>query len=118
MGTFSPAGATNEAQRLQGLTAHAVDQVYELLTLATGTLDAQITVTARAHDAQSYRLARTRWRGVYRLDGLYVVPYHDDLGIERQPEFTSRGEAHRFREYVKLVRQARDRTQDNLLTRL
>jgi hypothetical protein len=46
---------------------------------------------------------------VYRLDALYVVPYHDELGIERQPEFTDAGEARRFREGVKLARQARNR---------
>jgi hypothetical protein len=83
--------------------------VRERLTLATGTLDGQITVTARAHDALSYRLARTRWRGVYRLDGLYVVPYHDDLGIDRQPEFADASEARRFRDGVKIARQAKTR---------
>jgi class 3 adenylate cyclase len=93
----------------RSFTAHAVEQICERLKLATGTLDGQITVTARAHDALSYRLARTRWRGVYRLDGLYVVPYHDGLGIERQPEFTDAGEARRFRDGVKLALQAKHR---------
>ena len=93
----------------RSFTAHAVEQMCERLNLAIGTLDGQITVTARAHDALSYRLARTRWRGVYRLDGLYVVPYHDELGIERQPEFTDAGEARRFRHGVNLVHQAKNR---------
>ena len=57
----------------------------------------------------SPRLARTRWRGVYRLDGLYVVPYHDELGIERQSEFADPADARRFRNGVKLAREARDR---------
>ena len=87
----SDLGAEAAALLDRSFSAHAVEQVRERLKLATGTLDGQITVTARAHDALSYRLARTRWRGVYRLDGLYVVPYHDDLGIERQPEFTDAG---------------------------
>lgn len=105
----SDLGAEAAALLDRSFTAHAIDQIRERLNLATGTLDGQITVTARAHDALSYRLARTRWRGVYRLDGLYVVPYHDGLGIERQPEFTDAGEARRFRDGVKLARQAKDR---------
>ena len=105
----SDLGAEAAALLDRSFTAHAVEQVRERLKLATGTLDGQITVTARAHDALSYRLARTRWRGVYRLDGLYVVPYHDDLGIERQPEFTDASEARRFRHGVKLAHQAKNR---------
>ena len=46
---------------------------------------------------------------MYRLDGLYVVPYHDGLGIERQPEFTTADEARRFRDGVKIARQAKTR---------
>jgi hypothetical protein len=105
----SDLGAEAAALLDRSFSAHAVEQICERLKLATGTLDGQITVTARAHDALSYRLARTRWRGVYRLDALYVVPYHDELGIERQREFRDAGEARRFREGVKLARQARNR---------
>src|SRR3954470_10556438 len=105
----SDLGAEAAALLDRSFTAHAVDQIGERLNLATGTLDGQITVTARAHGALSYRLARTRLRGVYRLDGLYVVPYHDGLGIERQPEFTDAGEARRFRDGVKLAHQAKNR---------
>ena len=105
----SDLGAEAAALLDRSFTAHAVEQICERLNLATTTLDGQITVTALAHDALSYRLARTRWRGVYRLDGLYVVPYHDDLGIERQPEFTDAGEARRFRDGVKLAHQAKNR---------
>jgi class 3 adenylate cyclase len=103
----SDLGAEAAALLDRSFTAHAVEQVRERLKLAIGTLDGQITVTARAQDALSYRLARTRWRGVYRLDGLYVVPYHDQLGIERQPEFTEAGEARRFRDGVKLAHLAK-----------
>jgi class 3 adenylate cyclase len=105
----SDLGAESAALLDRSFTAHAVEQMCERLRLATDTLDGQITVTARAHDALSYRLERTRWRGVYRLDGLYVVPYHDGLGIERQSEFMDAGEARRFRDGVKLARQAKDR---------
>ncbi|HSS55439.1 MAG TPA: adenylate/guanylate cyclase domain-containing protein [Gaiellales bacterium] len=105
----SDLGAEAAALLDRSFTAHAVEQICERLNLATDTLDGQITVTARAHDALSYRLARTRWRGVYRLDGLYVVPYHDELGIERQPEFTDAGEARRFRHGVNLAHQAKNR---------
>ena len=103
-----------EAAALLGrsFTAHAVEQMGERLRLATSTLEGQIDVTAQAHDALSYRLARTRWRGVYRLDGRYVVPYHDTLGIERQPEFTDAGEARRFRDTLKLAREAKGREMD------
>jgi class 3 adenylate cyclase len=105
----SDLGAEAAALLGRSFTAHAVEQVRDRLKLATGTLDGQIRVTFRAHDALSYRLARTRWRGVYRLDGLYVVPYHDDLGIDRQPEFTDASEARRFRDGVKIARQAKTR---------
>ena len=108
----SDLGAEAAALLNRSFTAHAVEQICERLNLATGTLDGQMTVTAMAHDALSYRLARTRWRGVYRLDGLYVVPYHDDLGIERQSEFADSAEARRFRNGVKLAREARDRSPD------
>ena len=78
-------GAEAAALLGRSFTAHAVEQVRERLNLATGTLDGQITVTSHAHDALSYRLTRTRWRGIYRLDGLYVVPHHDRLGISASP---------------------------------
>ena len=102
-------GAEAAALLGRSFTAHAVEQVRERLQFATDTLDGQITVNTQAHDALSYRLARTRWRGIYRLDALYVVPYHDELGIERQPDFTDAGEARRFRDGVKIARQAKNR---------
>ena len=105
----SDLGAEAAALLGRSFTAHAVEQVRERLNLAIGTLDEQITVTAHAHDALSYRLTRTRWRGVYRLDGLYVVPFHDELGMERQREFTDAGDARRFRHSVKLAQQAKTR---------
>jgi class 3 adenylate cyclase len=94
----------------RSFSAHAVEQMSERLNLAIGTLDGQITVTAHAHDALSYRLTRTRWRGIYRLDGLYVVPFHDELGMERQSEFIDASEARRFRDGVKLAHQAKNRS--------
>ena len=48
-------------------TSQRVAQAAERLRLAVSTLDAQLEITGRAHDASSYRLRRTRWRGVYRL---------------------------------------------------
>jgi class 3 adenylate cyclase len=103
----SDLGAEAAALLGRSFTAHAVDQIRERMKVATGTLEGQIEVTSEAHDALSYRLARTRWRGVYRLDALYVVPYHDGLGIERQPAFTDPVEARRFRDTVKLAREAK-----------
>jgi hypothetical protein len=100
-------GAEADAMLGRSFTPHAISQVFERLTLATGTLEGQVTITARAHDGLSYRLGRTRWRGVYRLDGLYVVPHHDDLGIERQPEFADPREARRFRDNVRMAQQAK-----------
>jgi class 3 adenylate cyclase len=108
----SDLGAETAALLGRSFTAHAIEQMHERLALATRTLDAQVTVTARSNDAQSYHLARTRWRGVYRLDGVYVVPYHDDLGIERQPEFADVREARRFRDTVKLGQQAKKRREE------
>ncbi len=45
----------------------------------------------------SFKLRRTRRRGVYRSGRLYAVRYFDDLGTERQREFATLKEARDFR---------------------
>jgi hypothetical protein len=102
-------GAETSALLSRSFSARTIEQIRERLVVATSTLEGQITITARAHDAQSYHLVRTRWRGIYRLDGLYVVPYYDNLGIERQPEFTNAGDARSFRDSIKLLHEGRER---------
>lgn len=82
-------------------TSQLVSQAAERLRLAVSTLDAQLEITGRAHDASSYRLRRTRWRGVYRLGDRYAVVYYDEVGVEHQREFTDAADARRFRKGVK-----------------
>jgi hypothetical protein len=55
----------------------------------------------------SFKLERTRQRGVYRSSGKYVVPYWDELGSERRREFGTLTEARDFRTAVKIVERNR-----------
>ena len=43
------------------------------------------------------KLRRTRFRGVFRCRDRYVVPYHDEVGVEHRKEFQTPEEARSFR---------------------
>ena len=79
------------------LTAAQIASLTERTTAATGELDQAVTRTAAALDAASYRLTRTRHRGVYRTGHKYVVPCTDELGRERRREFHTLAGARDFR---------------------
>jgi class 3 adenylate cyclase len=68
----------------------------ERLTRATAELDDGVMKAAGALDPMSFKLGRTRQRGVYRSGRMYVVPFVDDLGAERRREFETLSEAHNF----------------------
>ena len=55
----------------------------------------------------SFKLARTRHRGVYHADHRYIVPYSDDHDHDRHREFDTLAEAHDFKTALKLTEQAR-----------
>lgn len=84
-------------------TAAAIARLRDRADTATGALATVTLATARSHDSLSFKLSRTRWRGVYRLEGLYVVPYEDHLGIDRQREFARSRDARDFRFALKLA---------------
>jgi class 3 adenylate cyclase len=88
-------------------TTDAVRRLCDRVEAAATALAAVTAANARAHDPLSYRLARTRWRGIYRLEGLYVVPYEDHLGVDRQREFAEARDAREFRDALKLVNEAK-----------
>jgi len=85
-------------------TADAVTRLRDRIDTATTALADATDAAARRHDPLSYRLSRTRWRGVYRLEGLFVVPYEDHLGIDRQREFADARHARQFRYALKIAR--------------
>ena len=49
------------------------------------------------------KLRRTRFRGVFRHGERYVVPYHDEVGVEHRKEFETRKEARSFRWTVRFA---------------
>ena len=88
-------------------TTDALNRLRDRAESANAALAEAIEAAARCHDSLSYRLSRTRWRGIYRLEGLYVVPYEDHLGIDRQREFAEARHARDFRFALKIARDAK-----------
>jgi len=102
-------GVGSDAIELLGRepTADAITRLRNRVDAATTALAEATETAARCNDSLSYRLSRTRWRGVYRLEGLYVVPYEDHLGIDRQREFPEAKHARDFRFALKIARDAK-----------
>jgi class 3 adenylate cyclase len=75
----------------------------ERVEAATGELDAAVTDAASMLDPLSFRLRRTRYRGVYRSGSRYVVPFVDELGADRRREFDTVAQARDFRAAVHIV---------------
>ena len=48
------------------------------------------------------KLRRTRHRGVYRVGRHWVVPWHDEVGVEHRDAFATPGEAAAFARSVRL----------------
>ena len=76
------------------------------VTRATAELDDAVMGAARALDPMSFKLGRTRHRGVYRTGRKYVVPFLDDLGGERLREFDTLTEAHNFKVGLRIAEKA------------
>jgi hypothetical protein len=81
----------------EAFAPHRIAELRGRVTTATTELDAAVARAASALDPTSFRLERTRHRGVYRSNGRYVVPYTDELGSEGRREFDTRDEARDFR---------------------
>ena len=67
------------------------------IVAGTTTLDDTVTTAAAVVDPLSFKLKRTRSRGVYRSGDRYLVPYTDNLGTDRVRDFGTRSEARGFR---------------------
>jgi class 3 adenylate cyclase len=72
------------------------DAIRDRLRLATEALDAALENARRRLDFVSARLRRTRHSGVYRMGEQFVVPYFDEVGIERREAFDSLPDAIAF----------------------
>ena len=83
------------------------------VTRATAELDDAVIKAAGALDPMSFRLGRTRRRGVYRSGRKYVVPFVDDLGGERLREFDTLTEAHNFKVGLRIAEKAQVVSQED-----
>jgi class 3 adenylate cyclase len=99
------------------VTRPQLDALRDRIATATAALDDAITRAAAAVDPLSFKLSRTRTRGVYRSGNRYLVPYTDNLGAERVRDFATRSEAHDFRQAT-LIAHAHTQRHSSDLSRL
>ena len=79
------------------LTAERIASLRERVAATTAQLDEAAAQAASALDPLSYKHERTRHHGVYRSNGRYVVPFSDELGVDRRRDFETLDEAQNFR---------------------
>ena len=100
-----------EAIRLLGdpdeITVYQLNMLQSRVVEATDALDNAVTHAAAVLDPLSFKLIRTRHRGVYRSGGLYLVPFVDTLGADRCRDFDSLSEARKFRDALRIVMDAK-----------
>ena len=80
------------------------------LPASTDVVDQALAAAARALDPLSFKLQRTRYRGVYRSGARYIVPYTDEHGRDRPRDFDTLGEAHAFKRALRIAHAQRERT--------
>jgi class 3 adenylate cyclase len=83
-------------QPILGLSQLQADAICGRLRLATQALAAALETARRRLDVVSAKLRRTRHSGVYRSGEQFVVPYFDEVGIERREAFDSLPDAMAF----------------------
>src|SRR3954452_23142670 len=110
----SAAEAESVIDRLEGITHRDITAVRARIDDATTMLDDAVTSTAAHLNPLCYKRHRTRYRGVYRSSGRYVVPYIDTLGAERLRDFESLAEARNFRAACRIAEKLGDRSQPNI----
>ncbi len=69
----------------------------------TANLDDALAAARSQLGLMDVKLRRTRFRGVFRHGERYVVPYHDEMGVEHRAEFEARDEARSFRWTVRFA---------------
>ena len=84
----------------ESLEERGIASLRERIVAATAELEEALAQATRMLDPVSFKLQRTRHRGVYRSGSKYVVPFVDSVGIDRQREFSTRAEARAFRETI------------------
>jgi hypothetical protein len=89
------------------LTEREITQLRDQFIAATDELDHALASAARALDPLSYKLSRTRHRGVYRTGSRYIVPYTDEHGRDRPRDFDTLSQAHEFKRALRIAHQAR-----------
>jgi hypothetical protein len=87
-------------------TEREISQLRDQLSAATDELDHALASAARALDPLSYKLSRTRYRGVYRSGSRYIVPYTDEHGRDRPRDFDTLAEAHQFKRALCIAHRA------------
>jgi hypothetical protein len=92
------------------ITSPRASAIHRRVADATATLDEAVTTAAAHVDPLSYKLNRTRHRGVYRSAGRYVVPFIDTLGADRIRDFETLTEARDFRDAVRITKKHGDRS--------
>ena len=79
-----------------------VDSLRERVTAITDEVDQALGEAARTLDPLSYKLKRTRHRGIYRSATKYAVPFVDEAGEDRLREFDTLVEARDFRAMLRI----------------
>jgi hypothetical protein len=85
----------------ESLEERAIVSLRDRVAAATTELDEALAQATRTLGPLSFKLQRTRHRGVYRSGRKYVVPFVDTVGIDRRKEFSTRAEACAFREAIR-----------------
>jgi class 3 adenylate cyclase len=91
----------------ESLAEREIAALRERVVAATAELDEALAQATRTLGSLSFKLRRTRHRGVYRSGRKYVVPFVDTVGNARRREFSTRAEACQFREAIKRVEDAK-----------
>jgi class 3 adenylate cyclase len=86
--------------------AEAVDRLTEEVGRTTHELDIALGTARRELGSVGARLRRTRKRGVFRVGEDFVVPYVDEVGVDRRRRFESLSEAVSFRRGLSIGRRA------------
>jgi class 3 adenylate cyclase len=94
----------------QSLAGEEIDSLRKRVAEATARLDEALAQAVRVLDPLSFKLQRTRHRGVYRSGSKYVVPFVDNVGIDRRREFATEAEACDFRAAIQVAEEAKART--------
>jgi class 3 adenylate cyclase len=88
------------------LAERGIASLRERLAAATAQLDEALALAASSLDPLSFKLKRTRHRGVYRSGRKFVVPFVDTVGIDRRREFATVGEACDFKDAIRRAEKA------------